>query len=363
MTIKGTSPATVAPAALLPFARLLRATPGDSRRGLLARTSNMLSSAGLSWQGILDRTSARVPQRLTVKMLDLSIALTHDAALGLHGAEASQPGDLELLEYLVRSCTTVGESLEVWRRYTPVVLDADFEVMREGKHSVGRLRFAPDLLVSSALIDYSLSIAVLLTLRNARDPNPRAIQLQLTQPRPSYASEYERILGHMPRFGQAYDGVIFSHVYERTLMAHPDPVLHLLLGRQVQAELDAIQRHRSFSGRVREVITRILPRGAPLPLVARELGASTATLRRKLVAHGTSYRVLLEQTRRDAALRALESGQLPVSQIAFNLGYNHASAFDRAFKRWYGRSPTEHRESLNQRALTSLDVDTGSSGS
>ncbi|HEY2736445.1 MAG TPA: AraC family transcriptional regulator ligand-binding domain-containing protein [Polyangiales bacterium] len=322
----------------------------------------MLGSAGLSWQSILDRTSPRIPQRLSVKMLDMSIALTGDAALGLHGAEASQPGDLELLEYLVRSCTTVGESLEVWRRYIPVVLDADFEVMREGKQSVGRLRFAPDLLVNSALIDYSLALATLLTLRNARDPNPRALQLQLSQPRPAYAAEYERILGHMPRFGQSYDGIIFSPQYEHTLMADPDPVLHLLLSRQVQTELDAIQRHRSFSGRVREAITRMLPRGAPLPLVARELGASTATLRRKLVAHGTSYRVLLEQTRRDGALRALEGGQLPVSQIAFNLGYNHASAFDRAFKRWYGRSPTEHRESLNQRSLGLIDSELGPSG-
>jgi AraC-like DNA-binding protein len=355
VTNKSTSPATVAPAVMLPFARLLLGVPTEARRGLLARTSAMLSAAGLSWKSILERTSPRIPQRLSIKMLELSILATGDPALGLHGAEASQPGDLELLEYLVRSCATVGESLEVWRRYIPVVLDADFEVTREGEQSVGRLRFAPDLAVSTALIDYSLSLATLLTFRNARDPDPKALQLQLTQPRPSYAAEYERILGHMPRFSQPYDGLIFSAAHERTRMLNPDPVLHLLLSRQVQAELDAIQRHRSFSSRVREVITRMLPRGAPLPLVARELGASAATLRRKLTQHGTSYRVLLEQTRRDVALRQLERRQLPVSQIAFSLGYNHASAFDRAFKRWYGHSPSEHRDSLNQHGLAWVD--------
>jgi AraC-like DNA-binding protein len=349
------SEATVAPAVMMPFARLLLLARALARRAVLNQTDKMLSTAGLSWQSILDRTSPRIPQRMSVEMLESTIAITGDHALGLHGAEASEPGDLEILEYLVRSCATVGESIEAWRRYTPIVLDADFEVTREGKQLIGRLRFAPDLYVSPALIDYSLALAVLLTLRNAPEADPRSVQLQLNRSKPAYASEYERILGHMPRFEQSYDGILISPAYERARMQKPDPVLHLLMSRQAMAELETVQRHRSLTGRVREGIVRTLAKGAPLPLVARELATSPATLRRRLAAQGTSYRVLVEQARRDIALQQLETQGTPVSEIAFGLGYNHASAFDRAFRRWYGHSPTQHRQGYAHRAIAVLD--------
>jgi AraC-like DNA-binding protein len=32
-----------------------------------------------------------------------------------------------------------------------------------------------------------------------------------------------------------------------------------------------------------------------------------------------------------------------VSEAAVLLGFSHASAFDRAFRRWYGKSPLQHR--------------------
>jgi AraC-like DNA-binding protein len=339
---------------MLPFARLLLRAAAESRRVIFNETEGLLANCGLSWQGILDRTVQRIPQRLSVAMLEASVRLSGDDALGLHGAEASQPGDLELLEYLVRSCATVGESLEVWRRYLPLVLDADFEVTRDGKRSIGRLQFAPDLYVSSALVDYSLALAVLLTLRNAPQADRNAIQLQLVCERPAHAAEYERVLGHMPRFGQPFNGIQFTLAYERAPMSAPDPVLHHLLSRQAQAELAGLQRHRSLTGRVRAGITHSLKHGAPLPLVARSLGMSTATLRRRLIEQGTNYRVLVEQIRRDSALLMLENPQLPIAEIAFELGYSHLSAFDRAFRRWYGRSPREYRESLTHSAIVLL---------
>jgi AraC-like DNA-binding protein len=353
--MRGPPPASVASTVLLPFARLLLGTPAPIRKALFAETERRLASSAISWQSILDRTTRRIAQRLSVELLEAAVSATGDHALGLHGAEASHPGDLELIEYLVRSCATVGESLEVWRRYLPIVLDADFEVTREAKQSVGRLQFAPDLLVSPALIDYSLALAVLLTLRNARHADPHAVQLQFMCAKPAYASEYKRILGHMPRFGQPYNGIVFTPDYERTAMLAPDPVLHQLLARQAQQEHAALQRHRSLTGRVREAIVQTLSSGSPLPLVAHALGTSAATLRRRLIAQGTNYRRLVEQTRRDSALRRLETPQVPIAEIAFELGYSHPPAFDRAFKRWYGRSPSEYRESLTHGAIALLD--------
>jgi AraC-like DNA-binding protein len=59
---------------------------------------------------------------------------------------------------------------------------------------------------------------------------------------------------------------------------------------------------------------------------------------------------VVEQVRRDLAARHLEATKLSVAEISCRLGFAHAPAFHRAFKRWYGRSPNEHREHLEHGA-------------
>jgi AraC-like DNA-binding protein len=39
----------------------------------------------------------------------------------------------------------------------------------------------------------------------------------------------------------------------------------------------------------------------------------------------------------------LRDGRLAVSEVAFLLGYEDPSAFQRAFRRWFGRSPRAFR--------------------
>jgi AraC-like DNA-binding protein len=37
---------------------------------------------------------------------------------------------------------------------------------------------------------------------------------------------------------------------------------------------------------------------------------------------------------------------LQISEIAYLLSYADASAFNRSFKRWTGKTPSEHRQAL-----------------
>jgi AraC-like DNA-binding protein len=45
------------------------------------------------------------------------------------------------------------------------------------------------------------------------------------------------------------------------------------------------------------------------------------------------------------ALRYLDDSGKSATDIAFLLGYSQQSAFTRAFRRWTGKSPSEHRSS------------------
>lgn len=46
---------------------------------------------------------------------------------------------------------------------------------------------------------------------------------------------------------------------------------------------------------------------------------------------------------------ALATESVPVSEIAYSLGYDDASYFTRLFKRHIGKSPQQFRQSFNDR--------------
>jgi AraC-like DNA-binding protein len=101
---------------------------------------------------------------------------------------------------------------------------------------------------------------------------------------------------------------------------------------------------RSVAVRVRELLTTKLAYGEPSEEnVARLLNLSVRTLQRKLIDSGTTYRRVLDNTRRDMALSYLKVSLCSVTTITYMLGYSATSSFTRAFRRWTGQSPTDWR--------------------
>jgi AraC-like DNA-binding protein len=76
---------------------------------------------------------------------------------------------------------------------------------------------------------------------------------------------------------------------------------------------------------------------------AKQLHMSPRTLQRKLAEAHTTYLQLIDDTRKDLALRYIEDPRRSVTDITFSLGFSQPSAFTRAFKRWTGRSPSDYR--------------------
>ena len=68
---------------------------------------------------------------------------------------------------------------------------------------------------------------------------------------------------------------------------------------------------------------------------------SQRTMARRLDNLGTSFGQILEEVRRQLAARYLEEPNVRASQIAYLLGYSEPSAFNHAFRRWTGVSPSK----------------------
>ena len=116
----------------------------------------------------------------------------------------------------------------------------------------------------------------------------------------------------------------------------------------LETELAELVDESRIDQRVIRQITQALSEGIPtISKIADQLGMSRRTLQRRLADQGLVYQELVDETRRDLAVRLLERNEFSLAEIAFLTGYSEQSTFTRAFKRWHGLTPTGFRRSLH----------------
>jgi AraC-like DNA-binding protein len=146
-------------------------------------------------------------------------------------------------------------------------------------------------------------------------------------------------------FGDDRDMLEFRENLLTERFATADPVLHALLRRQAEGMLRAHVAPRSLLERVRIAVREELGEGAAAqPSVARRVGVSVATLRRRLEGkHGVRYSDLVDELRRERIEVQLADPSIPIERISYQAGFSQRSAFYRTFKRWYGCTPVQYR--------------------
>lgn len=79
--------------------------------------------------------------------------------------------------------------------------------------------------------------------------------------------------------------------------------------------------------------------GVPsLARVAVLLGTTPRTLQRALARAGTTYQEIVDEERRVLALALVRNSSTPMLGVARAIGFRNASAFSRAFRKWFGVS-------------------------
>jgi AraC-like DNA-binding protein len=100
---------------------------------------------------------------------------------------------------------------------------------------------------------------------------------------------------------------------------------------------------------LRSSIRNLLPYERPtIERLAPKMGVSVRTLQRRLRNVGVTFEKMIDEIRCDHALNLLENESMPLTEVAFVLGYSDIAHFTRAFKRWVGLTPTGFRAILRE---------------
>jgi AraC-like DNA-binding protein len=96
---------------------------------------------------------------------------------------------------------------------------------------------------------------------------------------------------------------------------------------------------------VKKAIYLSLPSGrASIELVAQSLGINVRSLQRQLAESGDFFSVLVDEVRRELALRYMENPNFSLCRVAELLGYSMPSSFTRWFRAEFGLAPAAWRK-------------------
>lgn len=177
-------------------------------------------------------------------------------------------------------------------------------------------------------------------------------RLDWGHPKPPHADEYRRMFSPALSFGARATVARFDARVLRAAIAVTPASLQAFLRHAPQSVFLKQVHHGGGRGgwaeRVRRQLRRELvdpPSPEPLTLdaLARQWGLSPATLRRRLDDEGAGWQALKDEVRRDLAIHRLADPSQSIEDIAARLGFNDASSFHRAFRKWTGAAPGAYR--------------------
>jgi AraC-like DNA-binding protein len=311
-----------------------------------------LDAVGIARQAGVDLAAIPAPgERIEIDKIDamlrLAIPRVPDPAFGLQAARCWHPSELGVLGYAWLSSSTLRSGLERAVRYSRLVGErgvTEIEDTRQGlKVRFWAKRGKPAVVPETAvLVDIVMALLFDLCRMNA-GAGLRPVAATLRRSRPDPGDAYERFFGCPVRFGVEENAFVLSAKDADRPLPSANRQLAATFDRMLVEELSRLDKSDVVS-RCRAAVLEHLSSGeGTAEDTAKQLHMSPRTLQRKLAEANTTYLELVDDTRKDLALRYIEDPRHSFTDITFSLGFSQPSAFTRAFRRWTTLSPSEYR--------------------
>jgi AraC-like DNA-binding protein len=288
----------------------------------------------------------RLEVRTQIKLLELAAVEVQDEWLGFHLARSFDLRKIGLVYYVIASSDQLADALQNAERYS--------QINNEGV----RLRFRMQDGTAAITLDYvnvdrhaemhHIEFWLVTLVRICRQVTNRRLaplQLKTRHFRNGTPAELRAFFGVDIEFGADADEICFPQPIALLSVVGRDEHLNELLRHYAEEALARKPREPlTLCSKVEDIVWKLLPHGrVTASEVARRLAMSSRTLSRKLGAEGTSLAQILDQLRAALAKRYLHDKTLPISEIAWLLGYREVSSLTHAFKRWTGMTPRRFR--------------------
>jgi len=165
------------------------------------------------------------------------------------------------------------------------------------------------------------------------------------------AEVYESVLGCPVYFEKDVDAICMASAYLMSPLVTENAELKVEILRKLDRFMFRLNDGTSLIARVEASIREQLHDGAPLlSQTAKHLDIKERALRDKLRQQDSSFRTLVKMVRMQICEIEMRK-KTKVSLIAHKLGFHDQSAFNNAFRKWYGTSPKDYQSLIHSAAL------------
>lgn len=307
---------------------------GHDRNKLLRGTT--LEKAGISGVG------ARVSDVDFTQIVQNALALTQDAALGLKLGLRLNMGAHAVLGQAFMTCKNLAEVMELFLSYYHLLspsLDLDYE-QRDQRCFLTVLSTPEDTPIEFGC--ELLYAGILNTLRGILNAPDLKLRIEMPYPAPAHGHLYYEIFGDDVHFNALHRRISYDQSLMDKQVPSSNPALRALYEDECARLLADLERN-SVTEQTLQLLRKLEGQYPQMPQLANMLNYSARTYRRRLEQEQESYQTLLDQVRAEHATRYLTNTRLPLSTIAYIIGFNDASNFRRAYIRWTGQAPREVR--------------------
>jgi AraC-like DNA-binding protein len=314
-----------------------------------------MASRGLDFAELAERAGVRItkvlaeddfmPLQPLLTLLELAATASGDDLFGAHFGEQFPSGLAGIFHYIVLNSPTIGDALRACAHFARLTVSAGditfVEIDGDGFYTW----YFPDNLAHNAqFIGFSVALTINRISAVLQKPwVPKRVDLEVCQPRS--LCEVRRLMGENLRF----DARPTRIVVDAADLDAPTPPKNV----QLLAELcDAATRTLDQQGRIHPLVQQVtdailagLPFGKSSEAdICATLSISSRTLQRALGEKGETFKELFDDTRKQKAYKLIMESVMPLTEVAFLLGFSELSAFSRASKQWFGEPPSRLRQ-------------------
>lgn len=293
---------------------------------------------------------APLPVRKVAALFELAASATGKSDMGMKMGQGYHYESGSLLILAMLAAPSVGEGIRCLNRYDKYVdtaIETSFDFDLPTAEFGARLLAEDDVQVDQ-LNEYLMAFLVQ-ALRMATRKEVPLKEVWLCHANEQNRTALEQFFNAPVKFSQAYNKLLFDRSFLQERFFTSNRLLFDILTNALKTYFFSVGQQSGFIDVVSREITRLAGEElASTEVVAKRLAISPRTLRRKLADEGYSFQEAKNMAREKRAKYYLSQTNMPLSEIAFELGYSELSAFSRAFRAWAGETPQSYREHYKQ---------------
>ena len=183
-------------------------------------------------------------------------------------------------------------------------------------------------------------------------PNP-VRHMQFMHSAPENIDVHQMVFGENIVFDAEKDMMAFPARLTRIPLPTRNEEMKAMMLPKLDRQMDELGRPQSFRRQTMHILQSTLTTGRPkISDVARMMSMSERSFRRHLDKENVRFREILEDARREACEVFLRQNNLNHAEIGARLGYTDQSSYTRAFRSWFGVTPSRYRKGVAQNERT-----------